>query len=250
MDEFLSTSYHEYLPHPALSPYIEAYWTIKTGDIALLKLHRILPDGCTDIIFNKGNTICGPNQRQLLLSGESYLVGTMTTFSETIISSDSSLLGIRFRPGGIAAFYCLNLKEVTDLAVPYRDNALRELVYQSLDLQTDLDLYFLKRVPLQPLAIAAVIIEIINNKGRIKVAELIKNHAMSERTLERLFTKDVGISVKGMIRLARFNHTVKLIRHNAASQSLSHIAYSAGYFDQAHLCNDIKGYTGLTPTQL
>ncbi|MGI4729003.1 MAG: helix-turn-helix domain-containing protein [Janthinobacterium lividum] len=73
---------------------------------------------------------------------------------------------------------------------------------------------------------------------------------MSERKLERLFKKDVGVSIKGMIRLIRFTHTVKVIQNNATGQSLSQIAYRAGYYDQAHLCNEVKGYTGLTPAQL
>lgn len=243
-------SYREYFPHPSLRPYIDAYWTIRTDDTARCQLNRILPDGCTDLIFNKGNTIYDKGQQKVLLAGQSYLVGMMTTFSETRLSAENSLLGIRFKAGGITAFYHLDLHEITDLAVPYQDNELKDLIYQSPDLLANLNQYFLKRLPLQPLAVAAVITEISTSKGRIKVAELISRHAMSERKLERLFKKDVGVSIKGMIRLIRFTHTVKVIQNNAATQSLSQIAYGAGYYDQAHLCNEIKCYTGLTPAQL
>jgi AraC-like DNA-binding protein len=243
-------SYREYSPHPALLNHIDAYWTINTGHIGQPKLHRILPDGCTDIIFNRGNTIYRPDHREVLLSEESYLVGTMTTFSETIQSSGNAVLGIRFKPGAITAFYRLDLSEVTDIALPYRDEILRELVYQSTNLIIDLNLYFLKKLPAQPSAIAAVLAEIHSSNGRIKVAELMCRHAMSERKLERLFKTHVGVSIKGMTRLIRFKHALALIQNNAAKQGLSEIAYRTGYYDQAHLCNEIKAYTGITPSQL
>jgi len=243
-------SYHEYSPHPALSNYIDAYWTINTGNIGQPKLHRILPDGCTDIIFNKGETIYRPDQQQAMLSEESYLVGIMTTYTETMESSGNSILGIRFKPGAITAFYHLDLSEITDTAVPYKDNLLREIVYRSTNLVHDLNFYFLQKLPSQPLAINAVLAEIHNSAGQISVAELIKKYAMSERKLERLFNKDVGVSIKAMTRLIRFKHALQVIQNNAAKQSLSDIAYTTGYYDQAHLCNEIKAYTGYTPSQL
>lgn len=243
-------SYREYSPHPALSNYIDAYWTINTGNIDQPKLHRILPDGCTDIIFNRGNTIYRPDQRAALLSEECYLIGTMTTFSETMLSSGNSVVGIRFKPGAITAFYHLDASEFTDLGVPYKDRFLKELVYQSTNLRNDLNLYFLKKLPSQSITVAAVLAEIHNSSGRIKVAELIKKHAVSERKLERLFKKDVGVSIKAMTRLIRFKHAFRMIQENAGKQSLSDIAYSAGYYDQAHLGNEIKAYTGFTPSQL
>lgn len=243
-------SYREYSPHPALLNYIDAYWTINTQNMEQPKLHRILPDGCTDIIFNQGNTIYRPDQREALLSEESYLVGTMTTFSETIQSSGNAVLGIRFKPGAITAFYRLDLQEVTDIAIPYRDQILKELVYRSINLLNDLNFYFLRKLPAQPSEIAAVLAEIHSSNGRVKVAELISKHGMSERKLERLFKTHVGVSVKGMTRLIRFRHALGLIQNNAAKQDLSDIAYTTGYYDQAHFCNEIKAYTGLTPSQL
>jgi AraC-like DNA-binding protein len=242
--------YREYSPHPELSNYIDAYWTINTGDISEPKLHRIQPDGCTDIIFNKGNTIYRPDEREALLSEESYLTGTMTSFSETLRSSGNSILGIRFKPGCITCFYHLDLHEITDIAIPYKDNILRELVYQSTNLLNDLNLYFLRKLPSQPMAIAPVLAEIHTSNGRIKVAELIKKHSMSERKLERLFKKDVGVSIKAMTRLIRFTHAFRVIQNNVGKMSLSEIAYTTGYYDQAHLCNEIKAYTGFTPSQL
>lgn len=243
-------SYCEYSPHPILSKYIDAYWTINTGNVGQPMLHRILPDGCTDIIFNKGNTIYRPNGSIALGSDESYIIGTMTTFTETMQSSENTVVGIRFKPGGISAFYQLALHEMTDMAIPYRDEALRSLVYRSADLRNDLNGYFLEKLPRKPIEIAAVLAEISCKNGQVRVAELIRKHAMSERKLERLFKRHTGVSMKAMTRLMRFRHALKLIQDNASEQRLSEIAYITGYYDQAHLSNEIKTYTGVAPSEL
>jgi AraC-like DNA-binding protein len=96
------------------------------------------------------------------------------------------------------------------------------------------------------LAIAPVLADIHTSSGRIKVAELIKKHTMSERKLERIFKKDVGVSIKAMTRLIRFTHAFRVIQNNVGKLSLSEIAYTTGYYDQTHLCNEIKTYTGYT----
>jgi AraC-like DNA-binding protein len=244
-------SYREYPPHPALIQYIDAYWTIETHVIGSpATTQRILPDGCTDIIFNKGNDIYRPDQQIALRSAEAYLVGTMTTFSETIQGSDQSLLGIRFKPGCFRAFFPLDLHEITDLSTNFYSDDLQEVVYGSPDLLRDLNLYFLQRLPSQPLATTAVLAEIHSSKGQIRVAELLNNHAMSERKMERLFKREVGLSIKGMIRLSRFLHTLDTLRNVGPERSLSTIAYTHGYYDQAHLCAEVKRYSGFTPSQL
>lgn len=228
-------SYAEFLPHPALRSYIDAYWTVRISEKGVPYQHRILPDCCADIIYNIG-------------SSESSLVGTMTTFKDSISIPGSFAIGIRFKPGAIAAFYRLNLNEVTNLAVPYQDKQLAEIIKRGKNLQQKLDHYFLNKLDIAQPPIAAVMEDISMFKGQLSVADLIGRHAMSERKLERLFKLHTGVSVKGMIRLVRFTNVLTAIRKKEIS--LTHIAYTAGYYDQAHLCNEVKAFTGLTPAQL
>ncbi|SFE27448.1 Helix-turn-helix domain-containing protein [Chitinophaga sp. CF118] len=228
-------SYTEYLPHPALQSYIDAYWTVRIDWKGTPYSHRVLPDCCADIIYN---------------TDESFLVGTMTTFKDTFQTAGSSTIGIRFKPGGIAAFYRLDLNEFTDQRIPYQDKELAEIIHRNIDLRKNLDRYFLNKLNTQHLPLSAVIGDITKFKGQLRVADLISRHAMSERKLERLFKQHTGVSVKGMIRLVRFTNALDAIRNNSAGANLTQIAYAAGYYDQAHLCNEVKAYTGLTPAQL
>lgn len=227
-------SYSEYLPHPALQSYIDAYWTVRIDGKAKPYEHRVLPDCCTDIIYRQG---------------ESSLVGTMTTFKDTIQTPGSFAIGIRFKPGAISAFYKLNLNEVTNLAVPYQDKQLAEIINRGKDLRRKLDHYFLNKLNVPHPPLAAIMEDISASKGQLSVADLICRHAMSERKLERLFKLHTGVSVKGMIKLVRFTNVLSAIK-NKSDVNLTHIANAAGYYDQAHLCNEVKSYTGLTPAQL
>lgn len=113
-----------------------------------------------------------------------------------------------------------------------------------------MDHYFLSKLNVQQLPLAVVMEDITAFRGQLSVADLISRHAMSERKLERLFKLHTGVSVKGMIRLVRFTTVLNTIRNNTTGMKLTHIALEAGYYDQAHLCNEIKSYTGLTPAQL
>jgi AraC-like DNA-binding protein len=243
-------SYREYLPHPALQSYIDAYWTVRVSGEGTPYTHRILPDCCTDLIYNMGTTIYGANENKVMLPEESYLVGTMTTYRDTIRQSGSSTIGIRFKPGGISAFYRLDLKEATNQAVPYEDKQLFEIICKRKDVRRKLDSYFLNRLNTRYLPIMAVMEDITAYKGQLSVSDLISRHAMSERTLERVFKQHTGVSIKGMMRLVRFTNVLDTIKNNSTCTNLTSIAYTAGYYDQAHLCNEVKSFTGLTPAQL
>lgn len=243
-------SYAEYLPHPALRNYIESYWTLNIDGDGKSAIHRILPDGCTDIIFNRGDVIYGADLQKVMLSQASYLVGMMTTFKDTISNPGSSTLGIRFKAGGMTAFYPLAQYEITNLAVPYQDKKLAELIWVGNNLLYGIDQYFLEKLPIKPLAVSAIIADIYAARGKVRIPALTDKYNMSERKLERLFKQDVGLTIKGLTKLIRFTHTLSLIRDTGTQQSLTQIALNAGYYDQAHLCNEVKSYTGLTPAQL
>jgi AraC-like DNA-binding protein len=229
-------AYTEYRPHPALRPYIEAYWTVSPDQQPAQHSHRILPDGCADLIFTSEE--------------HSFLVGMMTVYKDTLSKPGIALTGIRFRAGGMNVFYPQLQHELTDLTVPYKDDQLARLIWSAKDLPAAVDHYYLQKIPLRPTDIAAITHDIRTAKGNINMDGLLNQYYMSERKLERLFKKEVGISVKGYSKIIRFVHTLKLLQDVQRSKSMVQIAIEAGYYDQAHFCNEIKKYAGSTPAML
>jgi len=80
--------------------------------------------------------------------------------------------------------------------------------------------------------------------GQISVSALARQIGLSERQLERRFIDQIGISPKTFARILRFQSVVQQRKNG---KRWLDAAIDSGYFDQAHLVNDIKSLTGLLP---
>lgn len=105
--------YQEYKPIELLSKYIDSYWIIQTDNEYKTQIQRIIPDCCNDIIINMGSEIV-VNGGMNLLNDKSYFVGNMTKYNDTIIQSDSKLIGIRFKPFGVNNLLGFTLEGTTN----------------------------------------------------------------------------------------------------------------------------------------
>jgi len=84
------------------------------------------------------------------------------------------------------------------------------------------------------------------HKGNIPMASMYKQLAISERPLQRDFRIVTGLSPKEFCRTIRFNYMFDTI-NASKSNNYSNIIDFCGYYDQAHLINDFKSATTLTP---
>ena len=245
-------SYLEFRPHPTLEKYVECFWSMSIlHSPENSKPHRVLPDGCIDIIFDfsdPGNPT-------------TYAVGTM---SRPIIVSNTErleMLGIRFHPGAIRVFVNLVASEFTDTETDLESfwgseakilwerlahlnhNAARILLLES---------YFLTKISLAPNSLDPYVqysVKLIRSKlGTFKVRALESGTGLSIRQLERKFERDIGLSPKSFARVTRFQNIVRLV-HRSSRLDWNSIAFEAGYSDQSHLIRDFKSFSGLTPSQ-
>lgn len=240
-------AYREYLPHIALTPFIEAYWTVTSQPDAAAFTSRILPDGAVDIICNLGSAVPTPGTDIVLESAQVYLAGTMTRFSETLISGGALLIGIRFRPGAFSLFYNMPLSGMADQCVLFERSLLDYLIKPG-GIAERLDAFLLKRMKVGQQLITAVIADIIRHGGNRRVGELAGDHFITQRTLERMFDQSVGVSPKAFSGIVRFQAVLPHIKKVPAGVSLDAVAVAHGYYDHAHLANDIKKYTGSVPS--
>lgn len=90
---------------------------------------------------------------------------------------------------------------------------------------------------------------IVASRGRIRVGELAAEVGWSPRRLRARFGEQLGLSPKRMALLARFEHATNLLSRSGPD-SLAEIAAVSGYYDQAHLTNDVRELSGLSPTAL
>jgi AraC-like DNA-binding protein len=89
--------------------------------------------------------------------------------------------------------------------------------------------------------------QIIETEGRIKIKELRNNVFLSERTLERNFLNQTGLTPKQFAKIIQFQTSLnKLTKENY--EKLTYVGLDSGFTDQSHFIRVFKQYTGQTPS--
>lgn len=87
---------------------------------------------------------------------------------------------------------------------------------------------------------------ILKMNGMITVASLCSELSVSERYIEQIFQKYIGLSPKFYTRIIRFNYIFQLVKDKATNWA--DVVYEAGYYDQSHFIRNFKAFTGEDPT--
>ena len=70
---------------------------------------------------------------------------------------------------------------------------------------------------------------------------------VTERTFQRLFEKNIGVSPNLFRRISQFNKAFQQL-NNRQFENLSDLAFENGYADQSHYIKAFKEFTSITPT--
>jgi AraC-like DNA-binding protein len=81
-----------------------------------------------------------------------------------------------------------------------------------------------------------------------RVAQVCAELGMSERTLQRLCRRRLGLTPKWLIQRRRLHEAVERLRQGQGT--LAGVAAELGYADQPHLTRDLQAVTGMTPGEL
>ncbi|GAB3260132.1 helix-turn-helix domain-containing protein [Chitinimonas naiadis] len=247
----LPYGYQEFPAHWPPGHPIEADWSYLAESDGL---HRVLPDGRIDLIAHfQLNPQGGVGQLEFIIAGPSR------RYFMVPVTRHSAFLGVRFRAGWGGA--CLRLHpadlcdatlddaEVTDLLGDH----LRA-VRQSRELSS---LHTALRAlasglaaQAQPTASPATqeAIDLLHvSGGRLSVVTLAEQVGSSERTLRRAMQQAVGLPVKTLASILRFQRTARLLRAEP-TLSLSAAASEGGYSDHAHMAREFRRLGGFAPS--
>ena len=97
-------------------------------------------------------------------------------------------------------------------------------------------------------SIKLAISTIINTKGTLSIKELRGQLFITERTFERRFTKEIGVTPKQFARIIQFSYSLNQIQESDYT-NLTNVAYENGFADQSHFIRTFKKYTGATPKE-
>lgn len=222
---------------------------------------RVIPDICTDVIFNLGEEVQIWNGKtHRLKPGKPYLIGTMTTFQDMLLPAGANLAGIRFKPFGLSTLLGIRqqgmanqIQELDPTTFPWDYG-----FFQPSGIEPEPQADWKKINTLLRRHLHGKDNTLINNlvgtlldiRGQIAVRELASQYHTTERQLERKFGEHLGVPLKEICNLIRFQYTYQLISHRERQQSLLDIAFRAGYYDHAHLTRHFKRYAGHLPSRI
>lgn len=228
------------LPHPLLRPYI-AHYTVTfpedTGGAAQPSL-ELIPDASGCLVFT-----CGESR----LEGRLWGATTRTAVVKNDLNEVPMRFFIEFAPGGSHRFTGLNQQEFTDRqaavqdVLPVLSGEIADAFQRAQTLQELISLVdgcFLRRL-------GSVEDAFLPPKNLTTVRELAEDAGYSQRHLNRLFYRSVGMNVKTYLRLLRVNRALLALTDGA--QSLTRVAQDAGYYDQPHFIHDFEAICGVAP---
>jgi AraC-like DNA-binding protein len=203
-------------------------------------VHRVLPDGCIDIIWHAGSLhVAGPDTGPFLAQ----------------LAPGLRIAAVRFRPGmapGVLGMPAHALRDDrVQLAEIWGAEADRLSDKIATSDQTTATRLLAREIGRRlrtasdpPDPIVTVVPELVR---RLDVRQLAEHLGLSERQLRRRSLAAFGYGPKTLQRILRFRRAVTLARRGVRFADL---AVEAGYADQPHLAREIKDLSGMSLGQL
>ncbi len=242
-------------PHVCLSNFIEYYW-IERDEANSVK---ILPDGTTSILFNLGEPLDIANNGSTNKNiSYDLIIGAHKNHYTIHQNADSHIIGIKFKQGGAFHFFNTPMKEFSHQIINLHDvlnGESEKLRYKLLeaknqeDIQRTLDHYMIIKTGFTNKS--SMLVDSVINKVKVsdlpnKIEDLSNTAKISHKHLITLFNQIVGLSPKLVHRLNKFTKVVDTIQ-DRNQVNWPQIAYECHYYDQAHLINDFKSFSGISP---
>jgi AraC-like DNA-binding protein len=243
-----TSTYREWPPPPLLARRVLCVWAQVIGVGASVHRHRVLPDGCADLVW--------------IGEAPAVVAGPATGPVVVPLPPATVVVGIRLHPGAAPGLLGVPATDLSDRDTPLRDLwgpaacAVSDRVVEQPSVALRLaaaEAVLTGRLadarPRDPAIAAAISWLARHPEGRI--GDLARFLDMGERRLRRRFTVAVGYGPKIFQRVLRLQRALRLAGRGAhPGGGLAMIAAEAGYADQAHMSRELRALTGQSPATL
>jgi AraC-like DNA-binding protein len=233
-------------PADDLAHLVERHWVV-TWDLGTRPPYRqeVAGHPCVNLVFEPhGAAVFGVQRRPdaRLLEGSGWAVGT------------------KFRPGGFSPFIDRPVHELTDRSVPLHaafgdDGAELARAGAAADGPAArigaVEAFLRARVPPPDPEVALVhevVADMLEVAPGMTVDAIARRHAVSARTLQRLFRRHVGVGPKWVLRRYRLHEAAEQLAAGERDDWTS-LALDLGYFDHAHFIRDFRDAVGRSPAE-
>lgn len=255
----------QYVPSPVLKPFIRCFWEI-THNLPLSQTIAV-PFTCTGrshFVFSLESPF------QVYASGnkplevcESTVFGLFGVPMMKYFRGPTLGIVIDFTPTGLQTLWQFPVHELSELSADLTvmiNRDVGEITEQMRDARSTtrrfalLEEFLLRRLAQVNRAnrlytdgrIEAAVGYMQHYPAQVNLQQLAHQLNSSERTFRRQFTQVVGVSPKYYVRMQRFIHTRRWLDQHPKI-NWQDILSLTGYYDQAHLINEFKYFSGSSP---
>lgn len=245
------------IPAGELTKLIKNYWFVSDEDPSPRK-QKIVPDGFPEIIFHYGDAFRINLHGQWEMQSSSLLAGQIKKHFFLENTGRTGVTGIKFQPTALTHLFGVDMSLFTDKVLDLKTalgnqlNALESVLCRKQkpaewkEVMDDFFCLFIQKISYRENPADEAVHLIFEKKGMVSVGELTQKTRVSERQLERLFKKYIGLPPKFYARIIRFNQVFAMIKEN--QPGWCDIAFGGGYFDQSHFIRNFRQFTGEEPT--
>ncbi len=240
--------YKEYLPHPQLRSVVECYWKFVVDpvvDNSNVPINHIFPpDGSCSLLFI--NMVSFHHKMVVF-------VGPTTVIKEVPVFANSVSFGIRVKPGCSLWLNSTAPAAIVGGVIQYPPQDISswqqeilmqmELNFDNIALLDDILMKVKAESDVEPDArIVKAVDFVIARNGQATLTEVADVSHLSPRQLQRLFTKETGITIKQFCQMRR-------LRKAIIDLHVQHLTYpemvaECGFADQAHYYKSFKNVAG------
>jgi AraC-like DNA-binding protein len=244
-----------HLPCDSLKPFIRYLAISENPDESS---YKVLPDTGVVIGFQYKGKLSVLNSDQAIPLASSGLTGLNDSFRIFKNSADIGTVLVFFKEAGAAAFFSQPIHELFRESVSLDNFMLQSelliLEERLSEATTDLNriavveqFLISKMAPVQPDKLVLTALSIIHkHKGNIRISDLASQLNISQSPLEKRFRKAVGASPKKFASILRFKYILQE-KQGLTTETLTNLAYRAGFYDQAHFIKEFRNFTGEAP---
>jgi AraC-like DNA-binding protein len=242
-------------PPPAIAGFVSSIMIIEHPAKAINFALPLFANGAPTIIFHDADKASGTAN-----AGNLTLYGQTITPAELIFNEAFTLIAYFLRPHAMISLFDLEAQELTNGYIDednWKEARAIDLEEQLLNekdssgrLQLLNDFIFsrsrLNQLDLRKINFATDAIR--KNSGHDSLTNLKYALNITERSLQRLFEANVGISPRMYQRVIQFHTAFQQLNRYDFSK-LTGLAFENGFADQSHFIRVFKEFTGLTPKQ-
>ena len=259
-------------PCSLLEPFIKYYW-ILDYESSVVEPIRVIPYGCVQFTFYLGERInsLGSNNDSSY-KDQAVVTGQISSFFDVVPQGKIRLITIVFKPFGAKPFFDFPIFEIQNNIIPIKDINNKEWVdlenrlgdcVDNKSIVSCLENNLLKKLEKNTLfnsyssinneRIMLAINRIDDSKGTINIKDLSSLVCLSDKQFNRIFADYVGINPKNFLRIIRYQSVLLKLQNSNIKDTKAvdfvYLVYDCGYYDQSHLINNFKEFTGYTPKE-